>query len=179
MQAVGTSAEGGVMSKRGPLWKRLLNHALTQAEIDALRKKIEDYSMPAPPSTCRLWLRGSLRSGHGIVSVGSKQFLASRIVFFLKHGYLPPEVRHSCDTPPCIEETHLLPGTHRDNMRDMVVRKRSAIGERHGSAKLTEAQIIEIRRSSETQRAIAARLGVGRGLISRIRNNLNWKHVQA
>ncbi len=62
------------------------------------------------------------RDGYAKETVDGKQMLAHRAAFLRYHGYLPPVVRHYCDNPPCIEETHLLPGTQQDNMDDRRVR---------------------------------------------------------
>jgi hypothetical protein len=62
-------------------------------------------------------------------------------------GPIPPglHVLHSCDYRRCVEITHLRLGTHADNMRDRAERGRTAKGERMAAAKLTEAQVREIR----------------------------------
>lgn len=43
-----------------------------------------------------------------------------------------------------------------------------------GSAKLTEAQVLDIRRSNELQRVLADRFGVSQSQVSRIRAGVNW-----
>lgn len=48
-----------------------------------------------------------------------------RSVFFLVNGFYPEVVRHSCDTPLCINPEHLLAGDNLDNVRDRVARGRS------------------------------------------------------
>lgn len=55
------------------------------------------------------------------------------------------------------------------------------IGENHPKAKLTEAQVIEIRRlyasSKITKKAIAKKFGVGRTCILNIIRCITWKHI--
>lgn len=52
------------------------------------------------------------------------------------------------------------------------------IGEKSGTAKLTAAQVAEIRGliKSEVNREIAERFGVSRSTISAIANRQNWNH---
>ena len=54
-------------------------------------------------------------------------------------------------------------------------------GERVGTSKLTESDVIEIRnsRGKETQVSLAARFGVSQSLISAIQTNQWWKHVSS
>ena len=62
-------------------------------------------------------------------------------------------VRHDCDTPRCVNPAHLRLGTHKDNVRDMVNRRRAAWqkpgfprGEASRFAKLCELDVIRLRR---------------------------------
>lgn len=73
---------------------------------------------------CKLWTGAKYGTGYGKKWVNGKWMLAHRYVFLEDHGYLPPVVRHDCDTPLCTELEHLLPGTQGDNIRDAFERKR-------------------------------------------------------
>jgi hypothetical protein len=89
-------------------------------------------------------------------------------------------VRHSCDTPLCVNPAHLSVGTNADNTADMVSRERQARGSRAGTSKLTEGQVAEIRRraaAGELHRLLAAEYGVSRPTISRIVNGKGWTHA--
>lgn len=50
-------------------------------------------------------------------------------------------------------------------------------GESCSSSKLTEDQVREIRASSESDRRLAARFGVGKSTIGNIRTRQTWRHV--
>lgn len=95
------------------------------------------------------------------------------------HGEIPPRfvVRHTCDTPPCINPDHLILGTHADNMRDRDERGRGSCGERHPLAILTREQVIDIRSSTGPQKIAAAKHKISISLVSRIRKRLAWKSV--
>lgn len=53
--------------------------------------------------------------------------LVSRVLYEKEVGPIPPGMLllHSCDTPACIELTHLRPGTPKENMDDMWKRGRA------------------------------------------------------
>lgn len=74
-------------------------------------------------------------------------------------------VRHRCDNPSCVEWTHLVLGTHRDNRNDMLERHPERYsppprysGERHPMAKLTDRQVAELREKYTGQRGQRAAL---------------------
>jgi hypothetical protein len=86
-------------------------------------------------------------------------------------------ILHSCDNPPCFNPAHLRVGSKADNARDMVDRDRQFVpgisGEQHWAARLSDAQIAEIRArraAGETQTALAREYGVRQSTISRIVN---------
>lgn len=52
-------------------------------------------------------------------------------------------------------------------------------GERHGASRLTEEQVIEIKKDTRKAREIADSYGVARTTITAIRLGKNWKHLNA
>lgn len=87
-------------------------------------------------------------------------------------------VRHLCNNPSCINPEHLKIGTHYDNVQDRVRSNRSAIGINNGRSKLTEEDVIEIKGNSKTSLAdLAIIYNVTGKVISNIKNNKNWKHI--
>ncbi len=126
-----------------------------------------------PMSGCWLWL-GSLSEGYG-------QFLrerAHRAAYRLFVGAIPDgmHVLHKCDVKSCANPKHLYLGTHADNMADMGLRT-AARGERGGMAKLTTAQVSEIRVLAGTmsQRLIGSLFGVDGSTVSNIVAGKTWQ----
>jgi len=53
---------------------------------------------------------------------------------------------HTCDTPLCMNPKHLFSGNAKKNVADMIRKKRNSKGARHYAARLTESQVIQIRK---------------------------------
>ncbi len=86
-------------------------------------------------------------------------------------------LRHSCDNKQCINPKHLKPGTHADNVKDRVLRGRTATGEQNGRAKLNENSVKVILNSSLAQKDLADIFGVDPKVIYDIRRRNTWRHV--
>lgn len=85
---------------------------------------------------------------------------------------------HSCDRPICAAPWHLRWGTYAENAADAIARDRNARGMRNGLAKLTDADVLEIRALDNwTHRDLAQRYGVHLTTIQRIRAGAIWKHL--
>lgn len=136
--------------------------------------------------TCLLWtgaVNNKDRSvGYGIMSVKGRAKFVHQLAYELHKGKIPKGsvVRHTCDNRLCCEPKHLTLGTHKDNTQDMVVRGRSARGEKHGKAKLTEVDVRRIREllGTRTHLSIAQEYGVTETAISSISRGITWKHVK-
>ena len=87
-------------------------------------------------------------------------------------------VRHTCDTPACINPDHLIIGTHADNVADRVLRQRSATGINNGRSKLTEEQVIAIYTNlTDSQTTLSSMYGVDRKVIRDIQQKKKWVSV--
>jgi hypothetical protein len=91
-------------------------------------------------------------------------------------------VRHTCDNRLCVNPEHLVIGSQADNVQDMHERGRAsdvrATGKDHGTVKLTEQQVLDIRsRTRESQRELAAEFGVSQYAIYSIIARKTWKHI--
>lgn len=100
----------------------------------------------------------------------------------LTNDQMPEIVMHVCDVRHCYAEQHLMPGTHQDNMDDMVAKGRQATGDRNAKTKLTEDDVRAIRAEFKagilTQVMIAEAFGVDRRTIRAVRDGRTWSHVR-
>lgn len=122
------------------------------------------------------------RDGYGQITFHGKGLAVHRLAYEAHYGPLAPGavVCHTCDNPPCINLDHLYSGTHADNGRDKMARRRSTFGERNAGHKLTEQQVREIDRrirAGETQVSLAAEYRVGQATVSRIKRRESWAYL--
>lgn len=143
----------------------------------------ERYRVDAD-SGCWIW-QSSFASGYGCIGRGGKgnQAAAHRISYELHFGPIPEGmlVCHTCDVRACCNPKHLFLGTYSDNAKDCLAKgrqgERTVRGEQQGGSKLTEADVVAIRGSTAPNAEVAARYGISRALVSRVRTRRSWKHV--
>lgn len=152
---------------------------------------------------CWTWLRGTCNQGYGRVRVNGKRTRVHRVAWELANKQSVPgglKVRHKvCDNPPCGRPSHLETGTHAQNMRDMVehgrhtaqtnleqARARIAVvrrppqGESHHRAKMTDAQVIDMRRERDAGSGLtdlAAKYAINRKTVWQIVTRRLWAHI--
>lgn len=109
---------------------------------------------------------------------------AHRIMLYLSKGEPPCTgmfACHTCDNPKCVNPSHLYWGTAKQNTHDMLNRNRQARGLKHGISKLTEDQVLAIKRSLMGGGMIyrlAKQYGVARATIQDIKKGVTWAHVK-
>ena len=107
---------------------------------------------------------------------------AHRVSYELFNGPVPEglEVAHVCHCAGCVNPTHLIACTHRDNIRMSAAAGRTLRGEDKPAAKLTEKDVRQIRSgkfSHMMQVEIADQFDVHPVTISEVINGKTWKHV--
>ena len=114
--------------------------------------------------------------GYGEARINKKRTLAHRFVCGAAHGSAPAgrQAAHSCGNRWCVNKRHLSWKTPKGNCEDRDRHGTTARGERMGSAKLNEEQVIAIRASNGSYRSIAAQYGVSFGLVGNIKRRSRW-----
>ena len=136
-------------------------------------------------SECWTWTACVGRKGYGKIGSGQrdKPTVEAHIVSWeLANGPRPAgmNVCHHCDTPACVNPSHLFLGTQAENQADMVSKLRQTLGEKNSMAKLTESDVRTIRallRRGVMQKSIAVMFGVTDPTISNIKSGKTWSHV--
>lgn len=127
------------------------------------------------------------KPSYGKIQIGSRRDgtnrpgYANRVAWELTYGAIPKGlwVLHRCDNMACVRPDHLFLGTSADNMKDMALKKRSCLGEKHRDAKLTAVQVSEIRsrycRGNGPE--LAKEFGVAVHTVYAAVKRKSWKHV--
>lgn len=78
-----------------------------------------------PNTGCWLWSSRITNSGYPMISINGKKTAVTRAVLrFAGHDMTGRQALHSCDTPCCVNPSHLRPGTAKENSEDRVKRCR-------------------------------------------------------
>lgn len=149
-----------------------------------IAKKIFWNSVVDKATGCWIWSMYKNPDGYGQITVDGRSRSAHRVSYAVNRGPIPEGwlVCHRCDNPSCVNPDHLFVGTNADNLGDMARkgRHKPCKGEKHGRAKLTEADVIAIRASQGVSHSkLAAKFGISKTQITRIRGGEYWQTVPA
>jgi len=140
------------------------------------------------PLGCWVWRGGKASAGYGHIRSRGTIIQTHRLSWELMNGPIPEGmyVCHRCDNPPCVNPDHLFLGTGADNVNDKMAKGRyrkgaPCRGESNNKAKLTTAQVLQIRKEYQPRVVImthlASRFGVCRDTIRKILNRKLWSHI--
>lgn len=156
---------------------------LTSAQADRFWSKVR----VGAPDDCWEWQAYTMPRGYGQLTLNERGFLAHRVAFALDGGDPATAlVCHRCDNRRCCNPLHLYAGTPKENSADMVRRGRNQMAAeraraRRGSlsptAKLTDAEVLRVRHSKAPAKVEAARLGIAKCTVERIRSGRTWSHL--
>lgn len=133
-------------------------------------------SKPDGEDGCWVWTQSRESRGYGAFKFEGQHYKAHRVSYEIHNDVmLEPgtKIRHRCDNPPCVNPSHLSPGSQAENIDDMVQRNRF-------SAKLTIEQVVAIRTaygSGTGVAELAAKHTVSKTSIRSVVGRKTWKHV--
>ena len=139
-----------------------------QVDKEALKERLflNREIAPSPDGRfpdCWWWLGCySKKTNYGVIRTNNKNYYIHRFAAFIFNVNkdinsnvilnlvftLDSKLRilHHCDNRKCFNPDHLFVGTYQDNANDMKNKNRQAKGEKNSGAKLTENQVLEIRK---------------------------------
>ena len=131
---------------------------------------------------CWIWKASTNRTGYGQFRFEGKIVKAHRFAYASTYGQIPNGlfVCHSCDTPLCVNPSHLFLGTDFDNKADMYRKKRHVFGCKHPNAVLNTETVLAIRKAVNegiSQRTIAKMFNTQRSQVSLIANRKRWASI--
>lgn len=149
------------------------------------------------PTDCWEWQGSITSSGYGNLSWHGVMAQAHRVAYYLSYGGIALEtgfrhegkaktykrfVLHRCDNRLCCNPKHLFLGSMRTNLLDAYAKGRKQQPKsKHANAKLTSAQVQEVRSlydtGKENQVSLAKRFGISQTTISLIVRRETYKDI--
>lgn len=159
------------------------NQYTGETHLDWLKEAIKGAG-----DACIIWpFPNAVTRGYGRLVFEGQKEMAHRAAYKLAYGRFPqPYGLHRCDCMLCVNPLHVFPGNQRDNMADRIAKGRPAgsrahlIGQGNNNAKLTDENVLEIRRRLLTEKGqdLAEEFGITPSAISNIKNYKRWPHLR-
>jgi len=159
-----------------------IEKATQNEKLERIKENYEKYVVRK--EGCWDWTGYIDEKGYTLLSCSYKLGTTKghRASWMIHRGLIPKGklIRHICNNPICTNPEHLAIGTHQDNTDDKIKTGRQVRGSKHGSAKLNEDQVKEIKNhvhNGISGPKIAKNYNVSCQVIYDIKNKKAWRHV--
>ena len=133
---------------------------------------------------CQIWPFAKTGKGYGKIVI-ARRWIGPHVWVCTRVNGDPQqpglEAAHSCGVRLCCNPKHIRWATPKDNAKDKIAHGTASYGEAHRGAKLTEADVVEIRRreAAGANRKVSAKdFGVAVATIEDIAHRRTWKHLR-
>jgi hypothetical protein len=170
------------LSKNKFCSKKCANSQLSlDRKVEVGEDYIKNHSEVCALTGCWMWKLCKGSDGYGRSS-GKIEQRAHRLSYRIFKGDFDSTllVCHSCDTPACVNPSHLFLGTYQDNHDDMRRKGRKPKGEEWSFTKLTESDVKEVLRLKQegfTYHELAKMFSVNWTTLWKIVKKKNWSHI--
>lgn len=168
----------------------LISEMTKEQKFERLIKSFEKHVIRQ--DGCWGWKGSTAKGGYGVMSCrkGIGPDRAHRASWIIHRGNIPEgmHVCHRCDNPTCTNPDHLWIGTHKQNNNDKIAKGRANYknppvkkGSDNSSAKLNENQVKSIKlliKEGKSCYSLGKEFNVAKITILRIKNGLNWSHIE-
>jgi hypothetical protein len=162
------------------------SEALNFVEPDVIRSFIDRIGYDVSPDGCHLWRGYVAPNGYARGRIDGLSVPVHRAAWVAENGPMTfgLDACHKCDVRNCINPEHIFPGSRRENMQDCALKKRLGFhtspenmprGERHGAAKLTLEQAMEVWASCDEAGTISKRFGIDGSVVCKIKKGSLWQ----
>ena len=164
---------------------------MEQEEVERLQEKLFDLkvlnrfvkNLEEKENGCIEYTGYIDSDGYGKISIGPRDDRVKigthrwALQFALGGVILKPHIFacHHCDNPKCVCPTHLYPGTHQENMADMVAKGRSAVVK--NNCKLTVDELKDVKYGKEPYSYYVNKYDIAKSTVSDIRNGITWPEI--
>ena len=140
---------------------------------------------------CWFWTAFTNKEGYGRIKIkvngksvsrgAHRVSLYRKLVYDDTFWFSKLEAGHTCANTSCVNPSHLMPQTRKENNDELKNRLGNSYnlrGSANGRSKLTEEQVLAIRATKgKLQKQIAEEYGVSINVISKIINRKIWAHI--
>lgn len=155
--------------------------------INSIKNRFYAKVLIPDENGCMIWNGAKSKKGYGgFVGHNKKMTNVHRYSYSLYNGVIPTgmSICHTCDNPSCVAPNHLFAGTQKENVHDMLRKKRGKdnSGIKNGMSKLTEEKVSLIKKHIKENILSLIEIGelfeISPPVISSIKHGRAWKNKE-